>query len=308
MNTAILTPVLLIAFNRPDTTKKVFQKIREVKPTKLFVAVDGSRDNKNGEAQLVEQVKQIVKQVDWDCEINYKFNNYNLGAEITVSSAISWVLENEESVIVLEDDIIAPLSFFRFAQEMLEKYKYEENVYMISSCNQTPIKLPNSEDYLFARYGHTWGWATWKRAWNSFDLYVNDFDQYLKTNILKTLTDTPKEKKSWHHIINRMKLKGPGNNNWDYCWAYIKFKNQGLNIVPRNHISSNIGVYGLHARGQTDSHYRPYDEDFIVKKHPQKVERNIEYDKHHFKYYINKKPHLVKRAINKIKRILKSNK
>ena len=306
MKQPITTPVLLIAFNRPDTTEKVFQKIREAQPSKLYVAIDGPRPGKDSEAQLVKQVKDITKKVDWDCQTYYKFNENNLGAEVTVSTAVTWALENEEYVIVLEDDIIAPISFFRFTQDMLEKYKYHNNVYMISSCNQTPIELPNGEDYLFAKYGHTGGWATWKRAWEKYDLHVNDFKKYLDDEILSSLTDTSSEKKYWKNMLKRMIENGPGNNNWDYCWKYIKFKEKGLNIVPRTHISSNIGVHGLHARGRTTSHFRPYDKDFIVKKHPDKVERNIEYDKHHFKNHINKKASLLKRVINKAKQFIKN--
>jgi len=303
-NIIITKPVLLIAFNRPDTTKKVFQKIREAKPEKLYIAVDGARLVKNGESKLVEQVKEITKNVDWKCETHYKFNESNLGAEVTVSNAITWVLEKEEYVIILEDDIIAPFSFFQFAQEMLEKYKHHENIYMISSCNQTPMEIQNNEDYLFSKYGHTWGWATWKRAWERFDLYINDFDKYLDSDILNALTDTKAEKKYWYNLLKRMKYQGSGNNNWDYCWLYIQFKEQALSIVPKNHISSNIGIYGLHARGQTTSHYRPYDEHYIVKKHPIKVIRNIEYDKYHFNNHINKNTTFVKRLFIKIQLII----
>ena len=111
-------PVLLIAFNRPDTTGIVFQKIREARPTKLYVAVDGPRQNKEGEDELVEEVKKIVNNVDWQCKVQYKFNQQNKGCEVTVSSGITWALSFEEYVIILEDDIVAPLSFFLFVQKM----------------------------------------------------------------------------------------------------------------------------------------------------------------------------------------------
>ena len=117
----ITVPILLIAFNRPDTSEIVFQKIREARPEKLYVALDGARSHKIGEDKLVEKVRQIVSNVDWPCETHYKINEENKGAEITVSSAISWIFETEEYAIILEDDIVAPLSFFKFAEEMLIK-------------------------------------------------------------------------------------------------------------------------------------------------------------------------------------------
>jgi hypothetical protein len=294
-------PVLLIGFNRPDTIQKVFEKIREVQPAKLYVAVDGPRHNKLGEVELGDKVKQIVQQVDWKCESYYKYNTKNLGAEVTVSNAVTWALEENDFVIVLEDDIIAPLSFFKFAQEMLFRYKNNNQIVMVSGMNTTPIQLKDSADYTFGIYGHTNGWATWKRAWEKFNLYVNDFDVYLNLNgnTINQLVNTKEEKKYWKKIINRMKKRGMGNSSWDYCWSYIRFKEQGLNIIPKVNLTSNIGVVGLHARGQTEYHYLPYDEYFEVKNHPLEVRRNVEYDKYHFENHINRKNPLIRKIINK---------
>src|SRR5690554_2335775 len=115
----ITTPILIISFNRPDIIKQTFEYIRKAKPTKLYVAIDGARREKEGEEKLVGQVKAVVENVDWECETHYKYNETNKGAEVTVSSAISWVFETEEYAIILEDDIVAPMSFLNFAQEML---------------------------------------------------------------------------------------------------------------------------------------------------------------------------------------------
>jgi hypothetical protein len=298
-------PVLLIGFNRPDTIQQVFEKIREVQPAKLYVAVDGPRHNKVGEVELVEKVKQIVQQVDWKCKNHYKYNTENLGAEVTVSNAVTWALEENDFVIVLEDDIIAPRSFFKFAQEMLIRYKNNNQIVMVSGTNPTPIQFEDNADYTFGVYGHTWGWATWKKAWGKFDLYINDFDIYLKENTINQLVNNKKEKKYWQKIINRMKKGGVGNSTWDYCWSYIRFKEQGLSIIPKVNLISNIGFWGLHARGQAEFHCLPYDADFVVKKHPLEVRRNVDYDKHHFKNHINRKRALIRRIISKALRTFK---
>jgi hypothetical protein len=305
MNSTIKVPVLLIGFNRPEVIKESFAYIRKAKPKKLYVAIDGPRKDKHGEVDLVEAVRKIVQEVDWDCETHYKFSSENQGAEITVSSAVTWVLKNEEFVIVLEDDIIAPISFLNFAQEMLIKYAKNENIYMISSNQTTPIKLPNDEDYLFGIYGHIWGWATWKRAWDNFDLKINDFDSLLDTDKLDEITHTKAEKKLWISTINKMKQKGVGKNTWDICWSYIRWKEQGLSVIPRVNLSSNIGATGLHSKGKTSQHFRTFDDNFIANNHPKEVKQNVEYDTHHFNNHINKRPSILKRAIGKTLRILK---
>ncbi len=305
MKVQIHTPVLLIGFNRPDVINESFNYIRAAKPQKLYVAIDGPRKHVEGEEQLVEKVKEITKNVDWSCETHYKYSENNLGAEITVSAAVTWALENEEYVIVLEDDIIAPMAFLNFAQEMLIRYADEEKLFMISGGQFTPIET--DYDYFFGIYGHTGcGWATWKRSWKKFDLYINDFDKNLNRSVLDSLCFSKRDKNHKIRSITEMKQNGAGNNTWDRCWAYTRLKEQGLSVIPKTNLTSNIGINGLHARGQTESHFRSYDENFIVRKHPEKVERNIEYDKYHFKSHINKKPSLVKRAINKAKRIIKN--
>jgi hypothetical protein len=301
----INAPILLIAFNRPDTTLIVFDHIRKAQPNKLFIALDGARNFKDDEIQLCAEVQSIVKKVDWVCDIQYKINENNKGAEITISEALNWVFETEEYAIILEDDIVAPLAFLKFAQEMLIKYKEDDRIGTITSNNFTPLKLPNNDDYFFARYGHSWGWATWRRVWKEFNLNAEIKEEHLQLSFLKTITNSRKEAKYYQKIFRRMKARGRGNNTWDYMALYQHCVNNNLSIIPRVNLSSNIGVYGLHARGESNFHNLPYDESFIVIKHPDKIECFDDYDRYHFKKHIlgNKTP-LYLRTIRKIKRIL----
>jgi len=297
-------PVLLIGFNRADTIHKVLNCIKAAKPKKFYIAIDGPRYNIPGEDQLVENVKKIVQQIDWECETHYKYNDVNLGAEVTVSEAVTWTLENEEYVIVLEDDMVAPLSFFWFAEEMLIKYKDDHRIITVSGSNFTPHALPDNADYFYSKYGNSMGWATWKRSWKKFDLYVNEFDKYLHGTAINSLVNSSSEKRFWRRRIKRMKKKGPGNNTWDICWSYIRFKEQGLTIIPKNNLISNIGIFGLHDRGKKEHHFRPVDKNYVVVNHPNKVERYVDYDVYHFRKYLNKKTPFYKRIIRKALRIL----
>ncbi|MCB2219435.1 MAG: glycosyl transferase [Bacteroidetes bacterium] len=305
MTDQLSVPVLLVAFNRPDTTLTVFNRIRDARPLKLYVAVDGPREEKEGELNLVEEVRQIVQNVNWTCETHYHFNEKNKGAEITVSSAISWVFEQEEYAIILEDDIVAPLTFFKFAQEMLYKFKDDERIGTVSGSNYTPVPTPDNTDYFFAKYGHSWGWATWKRAWHGFDLNVKIPDEHLTTSFLKTITNSKAELNYYRRRFKSMQKKGPGNSTWDAVGLYFFRINNRMSIIPKVNLTTNIGVYGLHARGRSKFHFKPMDEDFVVKKHPEKVECFVEFDRHHFQTHIyNRKPILF-RIINKIFRHLK---
>lgn len=302
----ITVPVLLIGFNRPEIIRASFQKIREAKPAKFYVAVDGPRKHNEADLGLVREVQQIVQGVDWPCEPHYRFSDQNAGAEVTVSSAIKWVFEKEEYAIILEDDILAPFSFFKFAEEMLLKYSDETAINTVSGSNFTPIPVPGNFDYFFAKYGHSSGWATWKRAWEGFDLNVEIPEAHLQSSFLKKITNSRSEMKFYQKVFTNMKKKGAGNSTWDNVARYYHRVNERLSIIPRVNLTTNIGIYGLHARGETEHHFRPYDEHFIIKKHPKEVFCFHEYDKHHFETYINLKTPLHKRVFKKIKKIVSS--
>lgn len=299
----ITTPILIIGFNRPDVIKQTFEYIRKAKPEKLYVAIDGPRPEKEGEEKLVKKVKEVVENVDWECETHYKFNETNKGAEVTVSSAISWVFETEEYAIILEDDIVAPMSFIKFAQEMLVKYKYNDKIGIISGNNFTPI--PVDSDYFFAKYAHSWGWATWKRVWESFDLDIEIKDEHLSKGFLKKISNSKEERKFYRKRYQRMKKMGAGNNTWDMVANYISRVNNRMNIVPRVNLTTNIGIFGLHAKGESIFHNVPFDEFFEVHIHPMEVKLNIEYDKHHFKEHILKhQKNIFQRIVNKMSRVI----
>ncbi len=304
-----IAPVLLIGFNRPEIIKQSFARIREVKPSKLYIAIDGPRSEVENEKDLVEQVKKEVSLVDWDCEVHYKYNETNKGAEVTVSSAISWVLKEEEFVIIIEDDVIASKAFFQFAEEMLVKYKDVPRVSSITASNFTPIPFPDNTDYCFAKYGHSGGgWATWKRQWNNFDLNIEIKKEHLQKRFLSTICNSEKEAKYYQNLFKIMRKKGIGNNTWDVIGLYNSRVNDKLSIIPRVNLSSNIGIYGYHASGKTAFHYMEYDDNFIVNKHPKEVKCFTEYDKHHFEEYIcQKKRNILYRIMRKFNRMIKGN-
>ena len=287
----LTAPVLLIGFNRPEIIKQSFEYIRAASPKKLYVAVDGPRPGKEGEESLVEQVKKVVENVDWPCETHYTFHDTNKGAEINVSSAISWVLEKEEYLIVLEDDIVVPPAFFKFMQEMLIRYKDDERINTVTGNNLTPI--PSKTDYFFAKYGHSHGWGTWRRFWNKFDLNLQVPEEHLKKSFLKTITNSKAELNYYYKKFRQININGPGNNTWDVVALYIHRATNGLSVVPKVNLAMNIGLQGYHAKGKKRHHLVPYDENFTVNIHPDAIQGNTEYDKHHFKHHIIAKNHFL---------------
>lgn len=297
--TIITVPVLIIGFNRPETIRQCISKLRESRPTSLYFACDGARSEDSDEALRVNEVRHIMEnEIEWPCKKHYHYNSVNKGCEVTESEAITWVLEDNKYVIVIEDDIIASYSFLQFAQEMLYRYENNEQVFQVASENATPMPFPNDEDYCFSMFGHIWGWATWKRAWEHFDLYVHDFDETLKS--LSNRKDLRSEDKKHLKRLCKQLMREERKNEsfpkhtWDVIWSYIKWRDGGLTIVPRVHLSSNIGVVGLHTKVRTHSHFRPYCEEFEVRKHPRAIERNISYDDYHYEKIIKQPPFVIR--------------
>lgn len=295
-------PILIIAFNRPDISRRTFESIRKLKPSCLYVAVDGAREDVEDESDKVQQVLTLYQEVDWPCNVNYRHNERNLGAELTVSNAVSWILSEQEYCIVLEDDIIASNAFFDFAREMLIKYKDFKNVYQVSAAQFTPMETMKT-DYLFSLYGHTgFGWATWKRAWQHFSMHLCDFDSTLKDKSIIENFSCPQAYESFRKCVKKMKSIGSENCTWDCCWSYIRNRDGGLSIVPKTNLSQNIGVWGLHSNGFAKYHRFECDNKFVVSSHPSSVVIDKSYDEFHYKNYLHHS--LLELIINKIKSVL----
>ncbi|HMB95212.1 MAG TPA: hypothetical protein VKK61_04160, partial [Tepidisphaeraceae bacterium] len=99
-------PVAFLIFNRPETTRRVFERIREAQPTQLYVIADGPREGRPTDSDLCPQTRAILDSVDWDCQVVRNFSDSNLGCKRRVSSGITWLFEQVQEAIILEDDCL----------------------------------------------------------------------------------------------------------------------------------------------------------------------------------------------------------
>ena len=231
-------PILFIIFNRLETTTKVFKKIKEAAPARIYLASDGPRSNRSGEEKIVESVrKYVLNSVDWTCEVKTFFRETNLGCGKAVSEAITWFFENEEMGIILEDDCVPSNSFFLYCKKLLLKYKDDSRIFHIAG--QNPLTLTKSPySYYFARIQHCWGWASWRRAWNQYNFDIEDNIYYIK-NVLNNIFKRTADIEYWLSVIEKM--KSHRIDTWDYQWTYTIFKNNGFCINPTRNFVSNIG-------------------------------------------------------------------
>lgn len=231
--------VLFIIFNRPDTAIRVFEQIRLAQPQRLYVTADGPRKSSPHDEELCQQTREIVNKIDWDCEIKTRFNKDNKGCRNNVSTAIDWFFDNETEGIILEDDCLPANSFFKFCDTMLEKYRFDTRIRHITGCNLQFGKRWGNASYYFSNRTHVWGWASWKRVWDEYDLNLVKYDCNQVTDAMKNIYDDDLVAEAWAHIFRE--VKAGRINSWAYPLDFVNFFNNGLVIIPNQNLIANIG-------------------------------------------------------------------
>jgi len=232
-------PVLILAFNRPKETNILIEKLKKIKPSKLYVGQDGPREDSKDDKKLCDDVQKIFENISWNCTIKKKLNKKNLGCRESVSTAINWFFENEEKGIILEDDCIPSNSFFKFCQKMLVKYEKSNEVFVISGSNFQNNNFIGNGDYYFSKYAHCWGWATWKRAWKYFDNNMEFWNTLKNSTSWNNLHDNKLENKYWKKIFDKVKEKKI--DSWAYVWLASVWNYTGSTITPNKNLILNIG-------------------------------------------------------------------
>ena len=284
----IESPVLLIVFNRPNTTQGVFDAIKKAKPRKLYIAADAPRVGNSQDEKGCVSVREIVKQVDWDCDVHYRFADVNQGCGPGPYNAISWAFEKEDRLIILEDDCVPALPFFNYCNELLERYKDDTRIWLISGnqYNEEAVATPHS--YFFSRYGHSWGWATWKRCWDQMDMDLYKYPIIIEQDLFKSAFRTDSEA---DFFLKRIEVIYKDSNSrkhiWDSQFDFTVFSNGGLCILPKKNLVKNIGYLGTHSEKKNRFHDRPVDEHFEIYSHPDFVLSDINFDAWHFKHHWN---------------------
>ncbi len=299
------TPILFIVFNRLETTKKVFNSLRKVRPLKLYVSADGPRMEKEGESEIIEEVRKfILDHIDWDCQVKTLFRDTNLGCKMAVSSAIDWFFEHETEGIILEDDCLPDISFFYFCKELLEYYREDNRIMMISGTNFFVTEPEISNSYFFSRYFAIWGWATWRRAWNLYDIEMNEWERVKERDQLAYLVDGYFTKMFFKRMFDTYRENQI--DTWDIQWVYTCLFNSGLSIIPKYNLVSNIGVEGTHTPKKVSENL------FIPVKnlptenlvHPKHMYPNLIYDRKFHR--VKTRPDVIKGMLRDFKRKIRS--
>jgi hypothetical protein len=275
----INTPVVSIIFNRPDTTRQVLNKIKLAKPPVLFVIADGPRDTVPSDKKKCSETRLLFEDETIDFPVIKVYSEKNLGCAERVITGLHYVFQNVGKAIILEDDCVPDLSFFRYCDELLFKYENDERVMTISGGNFQFGRKRTDFSYYFSMYPHIWGWATWKRAWNNYDKGIHLWPQIKKSRLFKDLFPNIVSSFYWNRIFDQVYAGKIAT--WDYQWAFSSWMNNSLAIIPNVNLVSNIG-FGTDATlsKRKDKYFKiPAEQMNFPLMHPPFMVRNVQADR-----------------------------
>lgn len=244
------SPVAIFLFNRPEETRRVLSSIFEARPSELFVIADGPRPGVAEDIDACEQARGVVDEFDWLCPVHRCYSEINLGCTHRVSSGLDWVFFNVPEAVILEDDCLPSQQFFSFCDEMLELYREEPRVHMVSGSNYLFGKCSPDADYYFSNLYHIWGWASWRRAWRYYDVEMRAWSGLRKTDwVERHLSHAGMARTA------RFFFDGAYEgfvNAWDYQWVLSGWLQGAYSITPASNLITNLGfgpnaTHTLHA-------------------------------------------------------------
>lgn len=243
-------PVALFLFNRPKELKAVFDAIAKIKPSTLFLIADGPREGNVDDPHLCSEARSIVNQVDWPCKVYRQYSEKNQGCRNAIPNGLDWVFSHVEQCIILEDDCIPNDSFFYYCEELLNRYCDNPNIMTIGGHRYDGPDEFDGQSYFFSKYPSTWGWATWRRAWEHFDIELTQWPKLKNTDWLPTILGNKHHELYWSRIFDQMI---EGMDAWDYALVFSCWVQNGISIRSKVNLIENIG-FGPNATHTKDNH------------------------------------------------------
>lgn len=233
-------PVLVLAYNRPDFTRGLMEKLEAYAPVRLYVACDGPRLERSEDSAKVAEVRRILSSPNWETSVFTRFPEENLGLREAVRGAIDWFFENEEEGIILEDDCWPHPDFFRIAEHVISKYERDDRVWGMTGSNVAGVRFSGEASYGFLGQPLIWGWASWANRWKQHDPTLGDY-RSLGTGQRNALWPSPLHKLAIKRHLDSMVRWGVPNT-WDYPWAWTVMSRRGLWVVPAVNLIENVGI------------------------------------------------------------------
>lgn len=293
------SPIAYIVFNRPRHTRQTFEAIRSQRPAQLFIIADGPRSDHPGDVERCAEVRSIVENIDWPCDVYRNYADVNMGCKRRVVSGLNWLFAQVESAIILEDDCLPHPDFFEYCRELLERYASDERIYMITGDNFQDGRKRGAASYYFSKYSHVWGWATWRRAWKNNSPDLSFWPEWRTSTAWRRHTPNPVERRYWSEIFDRVHRNEI--DTWDYGWTASIWYHQGLTVTPNVNLVTNIG-FGPDATHTVTDQERTGRPAYSLGalRHPVEIKRSRVADSYVFDYHFGGINHRLHKKIMRL--------
>jgi hypothetical protein len=241
-------PVLILGFNRPDRMRGVIDSLRPLSPPLVLVSLDGPRTGHPTDTARVHQCKAETARIDWTPDVRTRFRETNAGLEIAVPAAVSWALEEHDSVIVIEDDVIVGPNFLEFATTCLDAFHDRDDIWHVSGYNVVPVDhltRPTAAARLSV-FPESFAWATWRRAWQRYDPDLTWASQ-APIGELREIVGSTAAAMRWKEIFGDARQRRI--STWAYRWIGSIWSERGLCVSPNRNLITYAGYdEGTHTR------------------------------------------------------------
>lgn len=245
-------PIVLFIYNRPQLTRAVVEAIADLAPQTVYIIGDGPRPGE--EPVRVEAARrEALRLREGVPKTVVDFAPSNLGLRKRVTSGLNRIFSEVENAIILEDDCFPHPDFFTFCRDLLEHYRENPRVGVISGTSYQDGRRRGRASYYFSRYAHCWGWATWRRAWAQNDPDLSDWPDRKATGWLESFLPDPRERHYWTGIFDGL-YERDEPDSWAYRWTYSCWKAGALTAIPQVNLVSNRG-FGSQATHTRDAHH-----------------------------------------------------
>lgn len=296
----VVTPVLFTPFARPEYARQTFDAIKKAKPKKLYFYSDKGREDNAVEIERNNVIRAMLNEIDWSCDLKTNLRKEHSGSVyVSMWNAFSWIFENEEEAIILEEDCVPSQAFFDFCDKLINLYRDDKRIWVITGNNFIEDYNPHNYDYFFSYFPYMWGWASWRDRWQNViagELPYEKIKEYrLFDQIYANRKAARQALKFTQKIIN--------TQSWDYRFQISMKCNGGFGIIPRENLVSNIGMFGAHSRGNYSifqNRKLPLYDKYEINNHPPFIVPDFGYSSHWYHYYYFKKSSYINKLKNRI--------
>jgi hypothetical protein len=233
------SPVALTIFNRIHTLERVLERLAIAQPPMLLIIGDAPRADRPSEDALVAAARRLATSPPWPCEVRTNFSDTNLGPGRRIATGLEWVFREVEEAVVLEDDCLPEPTFFDYCDELLERYRDDSRVMMISGDNYQFGQRRGDGSYYFSRSVGTHGWASWRRAFARYDFRMQGWPDLKRAGMLRRVWPSAEAVEYWERCLDQAWSRDV--DTWDYQWAFAIWSRGGVQIVPEHNLVRYIG-------------------------------------------------------------------